>query len=261
MEKISNHKDFENLKNIWVDFIGITPENYKEKLVDKLIKDLGVFKNGIGVSALTVFDIEKNKFLYVDEDIERVTGICITDYFHKGVSFIFSRAIMEHIPLLINSTLKQRLFFYNKPQSYFENFIVNREYAYKQKNKPASWVLHQVVKHLFNSSGKLFAIVSLQTQLKHTNYLGKFRFYIYDKKKNAIVYPKPTANTKISQLTDREKEIIILLLQNKNNKAIAEALHISYHTVRTHRKSAMKKLKCHSIYELAREYSILLNRD
>lgn len=253
--------DFERFKNIWHDLIGVTPELFKENLVNQLIKDLSVFKNGIGVSALTVFDIEKNSFLFVDDDIERVTGIPKPFYFSKGTKYIISKAVLEHIPLIISSTLKQKQFFKNKPQDYYDNFIVNREFAYNSNKAPVNWVLHQVVKHLFNASGKLFGIVVMQTQLKNSNYIGKFRFTIYDKNQNKIVYPKPTHSNNLKELTTREKEIITLLLQNHSNKAIAEKLHISYHTVRTHRKTAMKKLNCHSIYELAKEYSVLLNEN
>lgn len=248
----------EDFKNIWNDLIGITPQLYKEKLVNRLVKDLSSIKNGIGVSALTVFDIEKNSFLFVDDDIERVTGISKTDYFNKGTSYIISKAKLEHVPLIIHSTIKQKLFFKGKPQAYYDNFIINREFAYKSKNEPVNWVLHQVVKHLFNDSGKLFAVIVLQTKFKSSNYIGKFRFYIYDKKQNAIIYPESSTKSKIDLLTSREKEIIVLLLQNKNNKEIAEMLHISYHTVRTHRKVAMKKLNCHSIYELAAQYNAFL---
>lgn len=253
---------FQNFKTIWSSIIGVTPESFKTQLTEKLTENLEVFKNGIGVSALTVFDMEKNGFIYVDEDIERVTGIPKPLYFEKGASYILSRAILPHVPLLISSTLKQRNFFKNKSKEFYDNFIVNREFAYKSKREPVNWVLHQVVKHLFNASGKLFGVVVLQTQLKNSNYIGKFRFNIYDKKKNVIVYPKlGIKHSHIHDLTDRERQVINLLLQNKTNKAIAEELHISYHTVRTHRKSAMKKLNCHSIYELAREYSVLLNGD
>lgn len=250
---------FEDFKAVWYDIIGVTPELYKEKLVQQMVGQLSIFKSGLGVSALTVFDIEKNSFLFVDDDIERVTGIPKTDYFSRGTSFILSRAVLEHIPLLISSTIKQRFFFRNKSEDFHNNYIVNREFAYKSNHAPVNWVLHQVVKHLFNTSGKLFAVVVLQTQLKNSNYIGKFRYYIYDKKRNDIIYPKQALKKKaLEKLTQREKEVVTLLLQNKSNKSIAEALYISYHTVRTHRKKAMKKLNCHSIYELAAQYASIV---
>ncbi len=250
---------FEDFKCIWNNLVGITPDLFKKQLVNQLIEDLKTLKSGIGTSALTVFDIEKNKFLYVDNDIEKVTGISRINYFNKGPAFILSKAIFRHIPLLVSSTIKQKAFFKNKTEDYYNNFIINREFAYTSDKTPLNWVLHQVVKHLFNESGKLFGVVVMQTQLKSSNYLGAFRFYIYDKKLNEIVYPNKSLKKESEVLTKREKEIITLLLQNKSNREIAEELHISYHTVRTHRKVAMKKLNCHSIYELAAQYHSLID--
>lgn len=54
----------------------------------------------------------------------------------------------------------------------------------------------------------------------------------------------------ISELTDREKEIVQLIAQGKVAKEIAAILHISIHTIYTHRKNVMKKLKISSPVEL-----------
>lgn len=52
-------------------------------------------------------------------------------------------------------------------------------------------------------------------------------------------------------LTDREIEIAKLVAQGKVNKVIASELHLSPHTIHTHRKNIMKKLGLHSAVELA----------
>lgn len=51
-------------------------------------------------------------------------------------------------------------------------------------------------------------------------------------------------------LTVREREILQLLAENKNNKEIAGRLGISVRTVETHRRSVMQKLNATSIVEL-----------
>ncbi len=51
-------------------------------------------------------------------------------------------------------------------------------------------------------------------------------------------------------LTDREVEIIKLIAEKYSNQEIAEKLFISIHTVYTHRKNIMKKLKLKSPVEL-----------
>jgi len=54
----------------------------------------------------------------------------------------------------------------------------------------------------------------------------------------------------LAELTEREKEIVQLIAQGKMAKEIAGILHISIHTIYTHRKNVMKKLKISSPVEL-----------
>lgn len=54
-----------------------------------------------------------------------------------------------------------------------------------------------------------------------------------------------------SRLSDREKEIVRLLLEGIKTKEIADRLHISELTVRTHQKNVYRKVQVNSITELA----------
>lgn len=47
-------------------------------------------------------------------------------------------------------------------------------------------------------------------------------------------------------LSSREQEIITLIAEGKTNKETADQLHLSVHTVHTHRRNIMKKLKVNS---------------
>jgi DNA-binding NarL/FixJ family response regulator len=51
-------------------------------------------------------------------------------------------------------------------------------------------------------------------------------------------------------LTDREKQVLQLLVQGKNNKEVAVALDVSTNTVESHRNNLMKKLNLHNTAEL-----------
>jgi len=59
----------------------------------------------------------------------------------------------------------------------------------------------------------------------------------------------------VVHLTDREKEILHLLIVGKSNKEIAYLLSISPKTVSVHRSNVMKKLNVHNIFELLRAVS------
>lgn len=63
-------------------------------------------------------------------------------------------------------------------------------------------------------------------------------------------YTPELDNCAPTSLSDREMEIVTLLVDGKNSKAIAEELCLSLHTVYTHRKNIMRKLKVRSVQEL-----------
>ena len=59
--------------------------------------------------------------------------------------------------------------------------------------------------------------------------------------------------TKVSaDLTEREAEIIRLLVGGNRPKEVAEMLHISLYTVNTHKKNIYRKLGVNHSYELAK---------
>ncbi len=53
-----------------------------------------------------------------------------------------------------------------------------------------------------------------------------------------------------SNLTDREREVLHYIADGKTTISIADDLHLSPHTVRSHRENLMKKLNLHSKAEL-----------
>lgn len=57
-------------------------------------------------------------------------------------------------------------------------------------------------------------------------------------------------DTGFCQLSEREKQVIQLVIQGLSNRQIAETLHISVNTVLTHRRHINKKLAIHSSSEL-----------
>jgi DNA-binding NarL/FixJ family response regulator len=56
----------------------------------------------------------------------------------------------------------------------------------------------------------------------------------------------------LSQLTTREREVLLGIAQGRTNKEIAGGLGISHRTVETHRESLMRKLQIRTVAELTR---------
>jgi len=63
-------------------------------------------------------------------------------------------------------------------------------------------------------------------------------------------HQREQASAPYEQLTEREKQILQLLAQGKTNKEAAALLHVSVHTVETHRGNLMQKLQLHNTAEI-----------
>ena len=63
-------------------------------------------------------------------------------------------------------------------------------------------------------------------------------------------FPSKSENCNATPLSPREKEILTLVAKGKIAKEIAAELHISPHTIYTHRKNILKKLKLTSPTEM-----------
>jgi DNA-binding NarL/FixJ family response regulator len=60
------------------------------------------------------------------------------------------------------------------------------------------------------------------------------------------------APTGLELLSGREREVLQLIAESKTNAEIGKALHISPHTVDTHRRNIMEKLDIHNVVELVK---------
>lgn len=236
----------------WSSLLGVTLSEFKQTIRKKHLRELLQLKSTYGTSALTVLDIEKNTYLYVDGDIEKVTGIAQEKYNQKGPQFVIQYVVLEHIPFLFSSTIHQRKFFSKLPKDAQNRYVYNREYAYK--GSPRRRVLHQVHRYFLNPQGKPFAVAVMQTRIDKLKVDNRFRYYIFDKVLNQVIYPKESANpSKISGLTSREQVIFKMISEGYTSAQIAEKLSISFHTVRTHRKQIYKKMDCKNVLELAQK--------
>ncbi len=71
--------------------------------------------------------------------------------------------------------------------------------------------------------------------------------------RKVIDYFKPKKEVKESVLSDKEKEVVIGLVDGLSYKQIGERLFISFETVRSHIKNIYKKLHVHSKAEIIRK--------
>ena len=71
-------------------------------------------------------------------------------------------------------------------------------------------------------------------------------------------FTEPAEASELYELSDREREVLVELSKGLSNKEIADKLHISVHTVITHRKNIIKKTGIKSVAGLT-VYAMLNN--
>jgi DNA-binding CsgD family transcriptional regulator len=69
-----------------------------------------------------------------------------------------------------------------------------------------------------------------------------------------------TPNVKYSLLTNREKEVLTLIIENYTTDSNAKELAITFETAKSHRKKIYKKLEVNSLVDLMNFYHTTLTQ-
>jgi two-component system response regulator FixJ len=74
----------------------------------------------------------------------------------------------------------------------------------------------------------------------------------YDAQNRAVLRQREVMTARFETLTPREKEVLMLLMTGRSNKAMASDLHLSQRTVELHRARIMEKTGSRSLAQLIR---------
>lgn len=114
---------------------------------------------------------------------------------------------------------------------------------------------HQVIQK--DRNGKAWIIMGIMDISPDQALTEKVKRSVVNWKTGEIIADIPISQEK--QLTNREKEILLLIRQGFLSKEIADKLNISIYTVNNHRKNILEKLEVDNVIEAinrAREYGI-----
>jgi len=128
-------------------------------------------------------------------------------------------------------------------------------YDYRVRKKDGNYirVLQQIVTIQTDEEGAVLRTFVVHTDISHLKKDNRMilSFIGLEGEPSYIdVDPIKRLTPTIETLTRREKEILQLLAQNYTSKQIAEAMHISYSTVCTHRKNIHRKTGTSTALEL-----------
>lgn len=193
-------------------------------------------------------------FEYVSKNFTACTGLDAKEMKEGGMNYFWSTFHPDDIQLWIKSltdlmeyTMNETSVAQRKKMNYTWNYRIKSAKGnylniiqnttpiqFDQENKPIIGLAHYTV---LDSNMKMDICASAK-------YLNENNEY------ETLFYKNLTTANLLNIVTNREKDIIRLLIINKKSEEIANKLFISKHTVNTHRKNILKKLQLSSTTEL-----------
>lgn len=213
----------------------------------------------LGHSYYYVMNMHNLELDYLSPSVKEFTGKEVEDL---NINELLNLALPQELEYI---QLKERII-----KDFFLNFLKSDErldykivYPYKIKDHHGnirtmvlqattlSLTEDSMIKHVFSVHTDISHLKVIKTdRISFINLNGGTSYYNLDIHDG--VFRSDNADTMMQEAlySDREKEIIIALAQGQNTEETAEALNISKHTVKTHRRNILSKSGCNNTTEL-----------
>ena len=93
--------------------------------------------------------------------------------------------------------------------------------------------------YILKNAGKAALLEAIETLSKGGRYFSK---EVLDTVIDSFTEERESKNLALVELSEREKEVVRLIVAEKSTAEIAEVLHLTSHTINSHRKSILNKL-------------------
>lgn len=127
---------------------------------------------------------------------------------------------------------------------------MNLTYRLRKKDGDYIKVLRQSSSYEVDVKGRMISNWSMLTDISFISNNNRVEWDIYANDLSTLEFKKKVFAEFASFFTPRELQIIRNMAKRKTNAEIAATLHISPHTVSTHRKNIFRKSSCSSVAEL-----------
>jgi DNA-binding CsgD family transcriptional regulator len=197
-----------------------------------------------------IFDVKEAKLDLLSEEIVSILGY---NYDELDMTFLVSKFHPEDQPWFLNIENKIVEFFSTLSLTQIPNYKVRYDYRIQKSNGEFIRILQQVIVLQHSEVGGILKTFGVHTDISHLKMDGKpvLSFIGLNGEPSFIdveiekVFPIPS-----TFLTNREQEILLLLVNGYETKEIAKEFGISPYTVSTHRKNLLNKTKARNTSEM-----------
>ena len=205
-----------------------------------LYKKLLIFFQ-IGESCYLIFDFQRAIFDFVSEDVTTLLGydshLFTADQFMQNIH-------PEDRAWFLNCQETAGAFLLGQLPENQMKYKIRIDYRMRKQTGEYVRVMHQAVVIQNDNDGKILRCLIVLTDITHLKKEGKpvMSYIGIDGEPSYLdVAIKSAFREENKFLSRREKEILYLIAECKQTKEIAELLHISKHTVDSHRKNLLRK--------------------
>ncbi|MEZ5039307.1 MAG: helix-turn-helix transcriptional regulator [Saprospiraceae bacterium] len=201
-----------------------------------------------------LLDFSKLEIVYMHPSIETILGIKA-----DGVSLVdFSLRIHpEDINHFLNCEKMASHFLFNEISiEKIPRYKISYCYRLLDINNVYRLFLHQAIAISVDQAGKIGKVLGVHADISHITMTNNqsISFIGLKGEKSYMGIPVTDGKLNLDQeegpFTKRETEIIRLLAEGLSAQEIADALFLSYHTIRTHRQNILKRLDCRNTTQL-----------
>lgn len=196
-----------------------------------------------------VFNIFQGEFDYISDSVEEVLGY---EPGEMSARFLLDNIHPEDKDYLLHYEHKSIEFFKSIAFEKIKNYKAQYDFRLKTKNNKYVRILQQIIPIDYDKNN-FYRSLAIHTDISHIKKEGTPCFSIigFDGESSYYNIQDTEGFTKSYDIfTKREREILKHIVEGKSSKTIAEELHISVHTVNTHRKKILTKANCKSPIDL-----------
>ena len=191
-----------------------------------------------------IFNVKETAFDFMSNEIKTVLGY---EPGEVDVPLFLSKIHPEDQPWFLNFENKLTAFFATLTHEQIPNYKVRYDYRIQKKNGDYIRILQQVVTIETGKDNGIIRTLGMHTDITHIKQEGipVLSFIGLNGEPSYLnVDVQKVFSLNGPMLTEREKEILNLLIEGKTSMEIGRQLFIAKTTVDTHRKNILQKTNC-----------------
>ena len=241
-----------NIHTIYGEIFDTYPEIEIQEHINKIIELDQYYPYNATFFCIT--NTATQGFEYVSNNFTSCTGLSKERMLTGGMDYFWSLIHESDIKLWLEC-LKELMQFTMSELTDLQRKKMNYTWNYRIKNAKGKYVtiIQNTTPLQFDDANKPIIGLAHYTVLDYDlqmDICASAKYLNSQNEYETLFYNNISSKNILSAISNRERDIVRLLITKKTSNEIAKNLHISKHTVDTHRRNILKKLNLSSTAEL-----------